>query len=78
MRDGVQVGTHTFIDNSKIRAGRTAGLVAYSSTPAVSVITAESAKHSRYHYSERVIIDRIEYDRRDILATSDPTVISPD
>jgi len=76
--NGIQVGTHTFIDNSKIRVGRTAGLVAYSSTPAVSVITAESAKHSRHHYSERVMIDRIEYDDGTYWQRPDPTVISRD
>jgi hypothetical protein len=76
--NGVQVGTHTFIDNRKIRTGRTAGLVAYSSTPPVNVITAESAKDSRHQYSERVIIDRIEYDDGTYWQRPDPPVISPD
>ena len=76
--NGVEVGTHTFIDNTKIRAGRTAGLVAYSSTPAVGVITAKSAKDSRHNYSERVIIDRIEYDDGTYWQRPDPSVISPD
>ena len=76
--NGVQVGTHTFFENSKIRAGRTAGLVAYSSTPAISVITAESAKYSRDHYSERVIIDRIEYEDGTYWQRSERPVISPD
>jgi hypothetical protein len=74
--NGVQAGTHTFIDNSKIRAGRTAGLVAYSSTPAVNVITSQSAKDSRHQYSERVIIDRIEYDDGTYWQRPDPPAVS--
>jgi hypothetical protein len=59
----VEVGRHRFSDTSKIRAGKSANLIAYSSTPAVSVVSVpRSGKEWREHYAERVVISRIEYE----------------
>jgi hypothetical protein len=58
-----EVGRHRFSDSSKIRPGKTANLMAYSATPAVSVVAVpKSGKEWRAHYSERVVVSRIEYD----------------
>jgi len=59
----VQVGRHQFIDASKIRPGKTANLVAASGSPPTSILQAQKAgKESRHEYTERVVINRIEYD----------------
>ena len=60
--NGTQVGIHRFLDNTKIRGGKTANLVAFSSTPAVSIVTVKSPKDVRNQYVERVIIHWIQYE----------------
>ena len=59
----VQVGRHQFIDASRIRPGKTASLVAASGSPPTSILQAQKAgKESRHEYTERVVINRIEYE----------------
>jgi hypothetical protein len=59
----VQVGRHQFTDISKIRSGKTGNLVGYTATPPSSILQAKkTGKASEYKYSERVVINRIEYD----------------
>jgi hypothetical protein len=56
-----QVGRHQFIDTSKIRPGKTSNLVGYSATPPTSILQAQKAG-KEHKYSERVVINRIEYE----------------
>jgi hypothetical protein len=59
----VQIGRHQFTATSKIRPGKTANLVGYSSTPPTSILQAKKVgKESANKYAERVVINRIEYD----------------
>ncbi len=59
----VQVGRHQFTDTSKIRPGKTANLIGYTATPPTSILQAtKTGKASEHKYSERVVINRIEYD----------------
>ena len=59
----VQVGRHQFIDTSRIRPGKTGNLIGYSATPPTSILLAKKAgKESEHKYTERVVINRIEYD----------------
>ena len=58
----VQVGRHQFTDTSKIRPGKTANLVGYTAALPTSILQATKAgKASAHKYSERVVINRIEY-----------------
>ena len=58
-----QVGRHRFVDKTKIRPGKAANLVGYSTTPAVSILSVpKSDKQQENKYSERVRINRIEFD----------------
>jgi hypothetical protein len=57
----VQVGRHQFTDTSKIRPGKTSNLVGYSATPPTSILQAQKAG-KEHKYSERVVINRIEYE----------------
>jgi len=58
----VAVGRHRFTSTVSIRAGKTAKLVGRSKTPPARVVQAtKSSKETRERYSERVIIDCIEY-----------------
>lgn len=58
-----QVGRHRFVDKTKIRPGKGANLVGYSTTPAVSILSvSKSDKPEQNKYSERVLISRIEFD----------------
>lgn len=59
----VQVGRHRFVDKTKIRPGKGANLVGYSTTPAVGIVSVpKSDKQQENKYSERVLISRIEFD----------------
>jgi hypothetical protein len=59
----MQVGRHRFVDKTKIRPGKGANLVGYSTTPAVSILSvSKSDKQQQNNYSERVLISRIEFD----------------
>ncbi|HEY6232087.1 MAG TPA: hypothetical protein VIW64_12570 [Pyrinomonadaceae bacterium] len=60
--NGVEVGVHRFLDNTTIRAGKTANLVGVSTTPAVAIVTVKSPKDLHSQYSERVIIHWIQYE----------------
>jgi hypothetical protein len=58
-----EIGRHRFVDNTRIRPGKSANLVGYSSTPATTIIHATKAgKDSRDQNSEQVVITRIEYE----------------
>jgi hypothetical protein len=58
-----QVGRHRFVDKTKIRPGKGANLVGYSTTPASSILSvSKSDKQEQNKYSERVLISRIEFD----------------
>ena len=59
----IEVGRHRFVDKTKIRPGKGANLVGYSTTPAISILSvSESDKQQQNKYSERVLISRIEFD----------------
>ena len=59
----IQVGRHRFVDKTKIRPGKAANLVGYSTTPAISILSvSKSDKPQQNKYSERVLISRIEFD----------------
>ena len=58
---GAEIGLHRFTHNSKIRPGKTVNLKGYSATPAVNVISANSSNDTRSQYSERAVVNRIEY-----------------
>jgi hypothetical protein len=59
----VQIGRHQFIDGSKIRPGKTVNLIGYAATPPTSIVHAKRAgKESEQKYSERVVMNRIEYE----------------
>lgn len=58
----VQVGRHQFADISKIRPGRTANLVGYTATPPTRILQAKKVGKESNKYTERVVINRIEYD----------------
>lgn len=58
-----QIARHQFTNTFKIRAGKTANLVAYSGSPPTRILEAkEVGKKSLPKYLERVVINRIEYD----------------
>jgi hypothetical protein len=58
-----EVGRHVFTGKVNIRAGKTANLVARSRTPPTRIVEAtKSSQELRDNHSERVVIDRIEYD----------------
>jgi uncharacterized DUF497 family protein len=58
-----QVGRHRFVDKTKIRPGKAANLVGYSTTPAIGILSvSKSDKQEQNKYSERVVISRIEFD----------------
>jgi uncharacterized DUF497 family protein len=58
-----QVGRHRFVDKTKIRPGKAANLVGYSTTPAISILSvSKSDKQEQNKYSERVVISRSEFD----------------
>ena len=57
------IARHQFTNTFKIRAGKTANLVAYSGSPPTRILEAkEVGKKSLPRYLERVVINRIEYD----------------
>jgi hypothetical protein len=59
----VQIGRHQFIDTSKIRPGKNANLIGYKASPPAKILQAKKpGKDSEHKYSERVVINRIEYD----------------
>ena len=59
----VEVGNHRFGGAVNIRPDKTASLIARSRTTPTSVVHAtKSDKELRTKYTERVVIDRIEYD----------------
>ncbi len=58
----VQIGRHSFADSSKIRPGKTATLVGHATTPPTSILQAQKAGKDSPKYTERVVINRIEYD----------------
>ena len=58
-----EVGRHQFTGNLRVRAGKTANLVARSRTPPARIVqAAKSTKELPGKYAERVVIDRIEHD----------------
>jgi hypothetical protein len=57
----IEIGRHRFVDNTRIRPGKTATVVGYSTTPATTVIHAtKSGKDDQT--SEHVLVSRIEYE----------------
>jgi hypothetical protein len=59
----VQLGRHQFTNSSKIRPGKTVSLIGSSTGPPAGVVqTLKAGKQSEAKYSERVVINRIEYD----------------
>jgi hypothetical protein len=57
-----QIGRHQFIDVSKIRPGKTGNLLGYATTPPASILQAQKAGKDSPKYTERVVINRVEYD----------------
>lgn len=59
----LEIGRHRFVDNTKIRPGKTANLIGYSTTPGTTVIhVTKASKDSRDQTSEQVVVTRIEYE----------------
>ncbi len=56
-----EIGRHRFVDNTRIRPGKSATLVGYSATPATTVIHATKAGKGD-QASELVMVSRIEYE----------------
>jgi len=60
---GREVGQHRFTSLVGLRAGKSKSLTARSAAPPAGVVDASSAgKQVREQYSERVVIERIEYE----------------
>jgi hypothetical protein len=58
----IEVGRHHFTGRVSVRVGKTANLVGRSKTPPTRVVeVTKSGKELRGKYSERVMIDRVEY-----------------
>ncbi|HEV2705477.1 MAG TPA: hypothetical protein VGV59_06105 [Pyrinomonadaceae bacterium] len=60
---GREVGQHKFTTLVGLRPGKSKSLTARSTSPPASIVDAASAgKQVREQYSERIVIERIEYD----------------
>ena len=55
-----EIGRHRFVDNTRIRPGKSATVLGYSTTPATTVIHATKAGKGD-QVSEQVVVSRIEY-----------------
>jgi hypothetical protein len=62
-QSGREVGQHKFTTLAGLRPGKSKSLSARSSSPPAGVVDASSVgKQARDQYSERIVIERIEYD----------------
>jgi len=58
----VEMGRHRFLGSLTVRPGKTLLLVGVSGNPPTSIIQVAKAKDALPKYSERVVINRMEYD----------------
>lgn len=58
----VEIGRHRFLGSLKVRPGKTITLVGVSGNPPATIVQAVKSEDARPKYSERVVINRIDYD----------------